>query len=182
MRTRIHLWLSTAWLGTVASIGLPAAAGAASATDMPGAIAPDFALPSAQGGNLRLSEYRGKVVIVGFWSSRCSSCDTQLAQLDSLQSMFGSAGLVTLAVSVDSNPARARAHALDLVQGRHLSIPMLVDADRAVGRIYGVERLPTTVLIDRAGRIRRIHGDYRRIDNPYISQVRALLENFTPVP
>jgi peroxiredoxin len=142
-----------------------------------GAAAPDFALPSAQGGNLRLSEYRGQVVVIAFWSSRCSSCAAQLADLSTMQKTYGAAGLVTLAVSVDSDLARARAFADDLAQSKRSTLPMLLDADRVVGRSYGVDRLPTTVLIDRAGRVRHLFRDYRRTDNSYISQVRALLDD-----
>ena len=73
--------------------------------------------------------------------------------------------------------SRAREFADDLVRSRKSTLPMLLDADRAVGRSYGVDRLPTTVLIDRAGRVRYLFRDYRRTDNSYISQVRALLDD-----
>ncbi len=146
-----------------------------------GAAAPDFALPAAQGGNLRLSEYRGQVVVISFWSSRCGSCAAQLAELTELQRTYGPAGLVTLAVSIDSDLAGARAFADDLVRSQKATLPMLLDADRAVGRSYGVDRLPTTILIDRAGRVRHLFRDYHRTDNSYISQVRALLDDSATV-
>jgi peroxiredoxin len=142
-----------------------------------GAGAPDFTLPAAQGGNLRLSEYRGQVVVISFWSSRCSSCAAQLAELTALQGTYGPAGLVTLAVSVDSDLGRAREFAEDLLRSRKSTLPMLLDAGRGVGRSYGVDRLPTTVLIDRAGRVRYLFRDYLRTDNSYISQLRALLDD-----
>jgi peroxiredoxin len=157
---------------TMASLlaGTPATAGAAAETPTPAA---DFTLPAIQGGNVRLSEYRGQVVVITFWSSRCAVCATQLAELNQLQKTYGSAGLVTLAVSVDSDTARAREYAR-LHAGL---VPMLLDAERAVGRIYKVDRLPTTVLIDRRGQLRQTIRDYRRIDNSYISQLRVLLDD-----
>lgn len=142
-----------------------------------GAAAPDFALPAVQGGNGRLSEHRGKVVVITFWSSRCSSCVTQLAELNALQERYGPAGLITLAVSVDSDVARARTFAREMAVPKGFIVPMLLDADLVVGRNYGVERLPTTVLIDRAGRMRAVLHDYHRTDNSYISQLRALLDD-----
>jgi peroxiredoxin len=142
-----------------------------------GAVAPDFALPAVRGGNWRLSEYRGQVVVISFWSSRCSSCAAQLAELSALQRTYGPAGLVTLAVSVDNDLARARVFADAQAQSQRSTLPMLLDADSAVARSYGVDRLPTTVLIDRAGRIRHLLRDYRRTDNSYILQVRALLDD-----
>lgn len=136
-------------------------------------MAPDFALPSAAGGNVRLSEFRGQVVALSFWSSRCSVCAAQLADLDQLQRTYSPAGLVTLAVSIDDDMAQARAYA-----GAHAgSLTMLLDQPRAVGRSYGIGRLPSIVLIDRSGRIRYLRSDIRRIDNPYISQLRALLDD-----
>jgi peroxiredoxin len=163
-----------------AIVGLPALpmpASAAAGLAVVGAAAPDFALPAVQGGNLRLSEYRGQVVVISFWSSRCSSCAKQLAELSTLQRTYGPAGLVTLAVSIDSDLARARAFADDLAQSQRSTLPMLLDADSAVGRSYGVDRLPTTVLIDRSGRVRQLFRDYHRTDNSYISQMRALLDD-----
>ena len=154
-----------------------AAAAAGPPPTVMGAAAPDFALPSAGGGNLRLSEYRGQVVVLTFWSSRCSACARQLADLATLQATYGPAGLVTLAISVDSDLTRARSFAEEFAQAGKSPLPMLLDAGRAVGRIYGVDRLPTTILIDRNGRIRSLFRDYHRTDNSYISQLRALLDD-----
>ena len=150
-------------------VGTAQAAGASAV----GALAPDFALPAWRGSNVRLSEYRGQVVVLAFWSSRCAVCATQLADLDQLQRTYGSAGLVTLAVSVDDDMQQARKYARD----HAASVPLLLDERRAVGRAFGVDRLPTTLLIDRAGRVRQLYRDLRRIDNSYISQLRALLDD-----
>ncbi len=135
--------------------------------------ASDFALPSIQGSNVRLSEYRGQVVVLAFWSSRCAVCAAQLAELAEQQRTYGSAGLVTLAVSVDDDLARAR----DYARQHAASVPLLLDPQRQVSRQYQVDRLPTIVLIDRRGRVRQRFRDYRRTDNSYISQVRALLDD-----
>ena len=159
-------WLIGA-LTTVAVATLQAAAPAI------GALAPDFALPAAQGGNVRLSEYRGQVVALTFWSSRCATCAAQLASLSEQQLTYGPAGLVTLAVSVDDNMNRAR----DYAASHAAKVPLLLDAKRAVGRSFQVDRLPTTVLIDRHGRVGLWIRDYHRIDNLYISQLRALLDD-----
>jgi peroxiredoxin len=165
---------SRSWAGVVRLL-LLALAGAAQAAGAVavGALAPDFALPAWQGSNVRLSEYRGQVVVLVFWSSRCAVCATQLAELDRLQRTYGSAGLVTLAVSVDDDMQRAR----DYAREHAASVPLLLDERRAVGRAFGVDRLPTTLLIDRVGRVRQLYRDLRRIDNSYISQLRALLDD-----
>ena len=163
------LWMTAVLAATAAAAGPPPI--------VMGAAAPDFALPSAGGGNLRLSEYRGEVVVLTFWSSRCSACARQLDELSTLQDTYGPAGLVTLAISVDSDLAHARSYAGELSQAGKPSLPMLLDAGRGVGRMYGIDRLPTTILIDRSGRIRSLFRDYHRTDNSYISQLRALLDD-----
>jgi peroxiredoxin len=163
---QIRRWV----LGTLAicvATTLPAAAPAI------GSMAPDFALPAAQGGNVRLSEYRGQVVVLTFWSSRCATCAAQLASLSEQQLTYGPAGLVALAVSVDDDMAQARDYAAS-----HASrVPLLLDAKRVVGRSFQVDRLPTTVVIDRHGRVGLWIREYHRIDNSYISQLRALLDD-----
>lgn len=152
---------------------LAAPEGALRADVQPGNAAPDFALPAASGGNVRLSEYRGEVVLLAFWSSRCALCVTQLTALDDLQTTYRSAGLVTLAVSVDDDLARATRFA-KLHPAR---FPLLLDRRKGVSRAYGIERLPTTVLIDRRGRVRSVEPDFRGIDNSYVAQLRALLDD-----
>jgi peroxiredoxin len=147
----------------------PASAGATTVGDQ----APDFALPASVGGNVRLSEHRGEVVLLTFWSSRCAICATQLAQLGDLQTTYRSAGLVTLAVSVDDDLRRATQFA----RSHPARFPLLLDRRKDVSRAYGIERLPTTVLIDRRGRVRFLQSDYRGTDNSYVAQVRELLDD-----
>ena len=137
-----------------------------------GELAPDFALPAATGGNVRLSEHRGEVVVLTFWSSGCSVCGSQLAALGELQATYRSAGLTTLGVSVDDDLQRALLFARD----HPTRFPMLLDRLKGVSRTYRIERLPTTVLIDRRGRVRYLHADYRDTDNSYVAQVRELLD------
>lgn len=138
-----------------------------------GELAPDFALPATTGGNVRLSEHRGEVVLLAFWSSRCAVCTAQLSVLGDLQTTYRSAGLVTLAVSVDDDLYRATRYA----HAHPVRFPMLLDLRKGVSRAYGIERLPTTVLIDRRGRVRYLQSDDHGIDNSYVAQVRELLDD-----
>jgi len=138
-----------------------------------GELAPDFALPSFSGGNVRLSEHRGEVVLLTFWSSECAVCIAQLEALGNLQATYRSAGLVTLGVSVDDNLHRARLFA-NAHAGR---FPLLLDRHKGVSRAYRIEALPTTVLIDRRGRVRYLQSDYDGTGNTYLAQVRELLDD-----
>jgi peroxiredoxin len=162
-------------IGRACALALLAAvlAGNAASAATVGDLAPDFALPATAGGNVRLSEHRGEVVLLTFWSSRCSVCVAQLAALGDLQTTYRSAGLVTLAVSVDDDLARA----LRFARSHPARFPLLLDKRKEVSRGYRIERLPTTVLIDRRGRVRYLQSDYGGSDNSYVAQVRELLDD-----
>ena len=143
-----------------------------------GRPAPDFGLPAVAGDNVRLSEYRGQPVILSFWSSRCSTCIKQLAALNKLYGTYRSAGLVILGVSIDDDLVRAREYA----HARATSYPLLLDTDKSVGRNFAVDRLPTTILIDRGGVVRYVHSDDGADERSYVVQIRTLLDDKPAVP
>jgi peroxiredoxin len=143
-----------------------------------GRPAPDFALPAVAGSNVRLSEYRGQPVILSFWSSRCSTCAKQLAALDKLYGTYRSSGLVIFGVSVDDNLL----HAQEYARRHSASYPLLLDREKSVGRSFLIDRLPTTLLIDRAGVVRYIHGDDPADERSYVVQIRTLLDDRPAVP
>ena len=140
---------------------------------MVGQTAPDFALAAAVGANVRLSEYRGQPVVLSFWSSQCSLCAKNLAALDHYYGTYPSSGLIVLAVSVDDD----RQHAQDYAHAHATNFPLLLDPEKTVSRAYDIERLPTTVLIDRGGVVRYLHSDDRAGDDTYVAQIRALLDD-----
>jgi peroxiredoxin len=137
-----------------------------------GTVAPDFALKSLAGENLRLSEFRGEVVLLAFGASWCGECRRDLEQLAAIHALYEEAGLRLLAVSVDAS----RRQAEDLAVGIGQSFPLLHDSSGAVAELYIVESLPTAVLIDRDGSVREIVSGYRRTESPpYLEPLRALL-------
>jgi peroxiredoxin len=125
----------------------PLLAQAAPAT---GAQAPDFALKDLAGRNQRLSEFRGDVVVLTFWASYCGPCRTALQSASDAAAALGGTPVV-LGVSLDRDAARAASVAASLA----LEYPSLLDANQAVGRLYDVQHLPMTLLIDREGVVRR---------------------------
>ncbi len=137
-----------------------------------GKTAPDFALRASAGDNVRLSEHRGEVVVLSFWSSRCNPCRTQLAALNRSLQTYRSAGLVIYGIGVDDEAALA----LEFARSNALGFPMLLDPAKGVGRSYEVDNLPMTVLIDRGGVIRHVLRDYSPAnDTLYLQELRALL-------
>jgi peroxiredoxin len=137
-----------------------------------GQSAPDFALRAVVGDNVRLSEHRGEVVIVTFWSSRCAPCSTQLAALHRSLRTYGAAGLRVFGVNVDDDQSRA----VQFAGAQSVGFPLLLDPSKQVSRQYRVDSLPMTILIDRGGAIRHMHRDYgEESEGRYLQQLRALL-------
>lgn len=134
--------------------------------------APDFALHAIAGGNVRLSEHRGDVIVLSFWGSRCSPCKAQLAALDKSFATYRSAGLLVYGINVDDDQQRA----LDFAHHQSVAFSLLLDPEKNVSRSYEVDNLPMTVLIDRSGVIRHVLRDYAARDqDTYLRQLRELL-------
>ncbi|MBX0329630.1 TlpA family protein disulfide reductase [Oscillochloris sp. ZM17-4] len=135
---------------------VPPEAGALALTPSPraGFPAPDFALDSLGGGQVRLSEQRGSVVLVNIWASWCGPCRAEMPAIQRLYAAESGRGLQILAVNstVQDSADAARAFAEEL----GLSFPILIDGDGAVTTAYRVQALPSTFVIDRAGVVRRV--------------------------
>ena len=144
----------------------------AHADELTGQPAPDFALKSVAGENLRLSEYRGDVVMINFWASWCGDCREAMPSLNDLYNRYREVGFELLSVNMDRkwDDAREMAHNLNM---QH---PVLFDNGQKVSRLYDVESMPVTVLVDREGVIRHINRGYRRGgEQVFLDQLRALL-------
>jgi peroxiredoxin len=147
------------------------AAVAAAAAQLTGMPAPDFVLKSVSGQNVRLSEFRGEVVMLSFAATWCGDCRAQLAHLDEMQTRYRDAGVELLAVSLDQNAKQAGELAAS-----GASYPVLHDVGGAVGRLYDVGKVPVVVLVDRAGTVRKVFEGYRRGNEAdYLESVQALL-------
>jgi peroxiredoxin len=114
------------------------------------AEAPAFELPLATSGTASLAAVRGDVVLVNFGATWCPPCRHELPALQALESALSASGLRVLAVSVDAGSTDALAR---FAEDRELRFPVLHDRDQAVARRYGVGAYPTTVVVDRAGRV-----------------------------
>jgi len=115
--------------------------------------APDFTLPLIDGGQLHLSSYRGKVVLLDFWATWCAPCREETPHFVELQQRYGGQGLQIIGVSMDDGTEPVRA----FYQQFHMNYPVVMGtAD--VGAAYGgVLGLPIAFLIDREGHIYAKH-------------------------
>jgi len=137
-----------------------------------GAEAPDFALRSAAGPNLRLSEHRGQVVMINFWATWCGPCRQEMPKLDEIFARYEPAGFTLLGVNIDEDSAQAQRLADEL----GVTFPLLFDDEQDVSRLYDVQAMPMTVMVDRSGTVRSVHYGYRPgMEQRYLDEVRALL-------
>ena len=156
----------------VLAAGLPVTVAASKPPVNVGADAPDFALRSAAGSNLRLSEHRGQVVMINFWATWCGPCRQEMPKLDEIFARYERAGFALLGVNIDEDSERAQRLADEL----GVSFPLLFDDEQNVSRLYDVQAMPMTVMVDRSGKVRSVHYGYRAgMEQRYLDEVRALL-------
>ena len=157
----------------LALAGMTSARTAGAALPAAGTRAPDFALNSNSGRNLRLSELRGEVVLINFWATWCGPCRQEMPQLGRLYAQYRAAGFTLLGINIDDNRANAEA----MVKKLGVHFPTLFDSDKRVARLYDVDAMPATLLIDRDGRVRYVHRGYRDgYERQYQEQIRELLK------
>ena len=148
------------------------AATSLASSGLEGQTAPDFALKSSTGENLRLSEYRGDVVMINFWATWCGPCRQEMPLLDELYSRYERVGFNLLGVNIDDDSRRA----MQMIEELGVSFPVLFDARKEVSKLYKVEAMPVTVLVDREGTVRYVHHGYKPgYEEKYLDQVRSLL-------
>ena len=156
-------------LGLVFSIF---AATSLASSGLTGQTAPDFALKSSSGENLRLSEYRGDVVMVNFWATWCGPCRQEMPILDELYSRYQRVGFSLLGVNIDDNSSKA----MNMVNELGVTFPVLFDSRKEVSELYDVDAMPVTLLIDREGTVRYVHQGYKPgYEDKYLEQIRSLL-------
>jgi len=138
-----------------------------------GSKAPDFTLRTMGGANLRLQEQRGNVVMINFWATWCGPCQQELPKLNQLYEKYRGAGFVLLGVNVDDDVK----HASDVASKLGLKFPVLLDTDKSLSHLYDLSVMPSTLLIDRDGKVHYIHKGYLAgVENDYDKQIRELLK------
>jgi peroxiredoxin len=148
------------------------AAAALAASGLTGQSAPDFALKSSSGENLRLSEYRGDVVLVNFWATWCGPCRQEMPLLDQMYTKYERVGFSLLGVNIDENSSKA----MNMVSELGVSFPVLFDTRKEVSKLYEVDAMPVTVIIDREGTVRYVHHGYKPgYEQMYLDQIKSLL-------
>jgi len=172
-RAAPHSALAALALLAVLSGAAPVAFAAEEKYALAGQPAPDLVARGLSGENVRISEHRGEVVVVSFWSGSCNTCRAQLEALDRISKTYASAGLTVIGVNLDDNVPRAEKFA----RAQDVQFQLLVATAKSTGRDYLVDRLPMLVFIDRAGVLRAAHREFKKRDeDTYVRELRTLLD------
>jgi len=116
----------------------------------PGALAPDFELKTLEGKNVKLSDYRGKAVLLNFWATWCEPCKLEMPWIVDLNKKYGPQGLVTLGVAMDDS---SEADIAKFAKDMNVNYPILLGKESVGDEYGGMEFLPTTFYIGRDGKI-----------------------------
>lgn len=137
-----------------------------------GKTAPDFSLKSMTGENIRLSEMRGKVVMINFWATWCAPCRKEMPLLNDIYNKHSKSGFVLMGINIDNKPKKAEKMAKKL----GINFPVLFDNTKKVSEAYGVSAMPFTVILDKGGRVIHIHKGYLPgYEKKYDAQISKLL-------
>ena len=136
-----------------------------------GAQAPACSAQALDGGrSVSVADYRGKVVYLDFWASWCAPCRESFPFMNDLQRELAGKGLQIVAVSVDKTADEANR----FLARYPASFTVVLDAAAACPPAYGLEGMPSSFIIDRAGIVRMVHSGFRESDRDEIR--RQLVE------
>ena len=120
--------------------------------------APDFSLPTVDGQTIRLSELRGKVVLLDFWATWCPPCRVAIPHLVEIQRRYRKDGLVVIGMNLDQDPDEL----MGFMRRTEFNYPVVM-VDEATRKAFGgIPTIPQVFLIDRKGRIRKKYLGYSR--------------------
>ncbi|MFE4713344.1 peroxiredoxin family protein [Paenibacillus sp. NPDC056722] len=115
------------------------------------AAAPDFEAVTAEGRQVRLSDYRGQVVLINFWASWCKACVTEMPLIHDV-SRARSGEMTALMVNVGDSKGTIS----EYMKSQNFLFPVIIDVTGRVSGLYGISGLPATYIIDKAGTIRKV--------------------------
>jgi peroxiredoxin len=136
--------------------------------------APNFSLTDSKGAPVKLSDYRGRVILLDFWATWCGGCKVEIPWYMEFQRKYKSSGLSAIGVSLDEDGWKS---VKPFLKRKPINYPIVV-ADDGLAKLYGVEQMPLTLLIDRDGKIADVHAGMVDKDS-FEGEIQALLRDGT---
>ncbi len=134
-------------------------------------MAPNFILNDIDGNEHKLSSYRGKVVLVNFWATWCPPCRDEMPSMDRAYEKFKQSNIVMLAINIGEDEDTI----FKFTGNYPVSFPLLMDQDSRVIKQWPVTALPTTYIVDPAGRLfYRAIGGREWDDEALVKRLNAL--------
>lgn len=121
-----------------------------------GDIAADFTLASLDGSSVKLTDYRGKKVLLNFWATWCPPCKAEMPHIEKFYNEMRDQGVVVLGVNL-TDTEKSAAKVETFARQRELSFPIVLDRAGQVRDLYQVRAYPTSIVIDSRGMIRSKH-------------------------
>ena len=133
-------------------------------------MAPSFSLIDAAGAPVRLSDYKGRVVLLNFWATWCHGCKTEIPWYMEFQNKYKDKGLAVIGVSMDDDGWKS---VKPFVEEQKMNYVVVI-GNEALAKLYAVDALPVTLLIDRNGKIAVLHAGMVEKD-AFEKEIQALL-------
>lgn len=136
-----------------------------------GEVAPDFALVDMQGNKHRLSDYRGQGVFLNFWGTWCPPCKKEMPYINNQYHQYKDKGVQVLSIDINESALAVNQFADRL----KLDFPIMIDTNKDVMNVYGIDPLPATFLIDKDGKVVKYHkGELTE------NKIRGFMEKIKP--
>jgi len=136
--------------------------------------APDFTLTDANGNSVKLSDYRGKVVLLNFWATWCGPCAIEIPWFIEFEQQYKAQGLEIIGVAMDEDGWKA---VKPYITEHKVNYRVLLGNDSVTQLYGGVESLPTTFLVDREGKFAFSPHVGLAGKNEYLQEIQSLLGN-----
>ncbi len=116
--------------------------------------APDFSLEDSSGALIKLSGYKGRVVLLDFWATWCTGCKQEIPWYMEFQDKYKKDGLSAIGVSLDDDGWKS---VKPFLQEHKINYPIVIGDWNDMGKRFGFNSMPATLLIDRDGKMADMH-------------------------
>jgi len=117
-------------------------------------IAPDFSLEDSKGALIKLSSFKGRVVLLDLWATWCTGCKVEIPWYIEFQDKYKNSGLSAIGVSLDDDGWKS---VKPFLQEHKINYPIVIGNWDTMGKSFGFDSMPATLLIDRDGKIADLH-------------------------